>query len=255
MCLVAVSSLTSLMLNLEDRPLLSSPPVSLPLQVAAAALRGLGPRLVEADLSDVIAGRPEAEALAVLSQVKRWASPPRSRPLLMLRARRPRWTSLRRSGGLASHSRPHLLRASAFPPPAPPSPPFLPQLCASLPVSSLQCLDLSDNALGEKGIRAVGATLATLTAIRTLRFQNNGISAQVRTLAHALARAPPSFFLCGPRLLTEAVPLPAPSLATCLVSPFVDRADDRLPPPSTSSSARAAHPPPPPSPRCTSSTT
>jgi len=37
-------------------------------------------------------------------------------------------------------------------------------------------LDLSDNALGEKGVRAVAAALRSQPAVRSLAFQNDGIS-------------------------------------------------------------------------------
>lgn len=72
------------------------------LLLAAAALSNIKGSLQEADLSDIIAGRPEEEALAALNII-----------------------------------------------------------CGSLASAQLQKLNLSDNALGEKGIRACASALTT----------------------------------------------------------------------------------------------
>ncbi|GIL87980.1 hypothetical protein Vretimale_6356 [Volvox reticuliferus] len=86
--------------------------------VASRAIEALSHLLMEADISDVIAGRPEDEALDVL-----------------------RVLSLALSGA--------------------------PRLTA---------LNLSDNALGEKGIRACEAVLAGKAALESLSLQNVGLS-------------------------------------------------------------------------------
>eukprot|EP00245_Coleochaete_scutata_P007603 TRINITY_DN23085_c0_g1_i1.p1 TRINITY_DN23085_c0_g1~~TRINITY_DN23085_c0_g1_i1.p1 ORF type:complete len:551 (+),score=153.55 TRINITY_DN23085_c0_g1_i1:74-1726(+) len=87
--------------------------------VAAAALRAVKEQLVDADLSDIIAGRPEGEALEVLEEI-----------------------------------------------------------CSALEGSNLRSLNLSDNALGEKGVRACGAALRGQTSLEHLYFCNNGISVE-----------------------------------------------------------------------------
>jgi hypothetical protein len=49
-------------------------------------------------------------------------------------------------------------------------------VCAGLSGCKLHSLDLSDNALGEKGVRAVAGALQSQPAVRSLSFQNDGIS-------------------------------------------------------------------------------
>ena len=101
-------------------------------QVAERVLRSLrGVR--EADLSDIIAGRPEEEALKVLVLV-----------------------------------------------------------CGALSHCELEVLDLSDNALGEKGVRALSAALSGWAPrLREIRFRNNGLSAlSMKLLCEALGSAP-----------------------------------------------------------------
>jgi Ran GTPase-activating protein 1 len=83
---------------------------------AARALQQL-PALSRADLSDIIAGRPEAEALEVLRTI-----------------------------------------------------------VGALPAGSLTALDLSENALGEKGVRALADTLRGFQQLREAKFMNNGLS-------------------------------------------------------------------------------
>lgn len=51
-----------------------------------------------------------------------------------------------------------------------------PQVCAGLSGCTLHSLDLSDNALGEKGVRAVAGALQSQPAVKSLAFQNDGIS-------------------------------------------------------------------------------
>ena len=90
--------------------------------VIAAFLRPLAPGISRADLSDVIAGRPEDEALRVLAE-----------------------------------------------------------LCGALSASDLEEVDLSDNALGTKGIEACRPVLAgrgTATHLRSVSLCNNGLSSQ-----------------------------------------------------------------------------
>jgi large subunit ribosomal protein L31/Ran GTPase-activating protein 1 len=86
-------------------------------EVAAAAIRNVAHTLRDADLSDIIAGRPEDEALAALRII---------------------------AGALQS--------------------------------ARLRHLNLSDNALGEKGIRAAAAAFAHQEALESLAFQNVGCS-------------------------------------------------------------------------------
>lgn len=76
--------------------------------------------LREADLSDIIAGRMEDEALEVLGVI---------------------------CGTLLKHK------------------------------STLRVLDLSDNALGEKGVRKLEPVISQLTLLQEIRFKNNGLSA------------------------------------------------------------------------------
>ena len=77
----------------------------------------MAPTLTHANLADIIAGRPEDEALASLRTL---------------------------AGALAG--------------------------------AALHDLDLSDNALGEKGVRAFGAALAAQTGLRSLALLNVGAS-------------------------------------------------------------------------------
>lgn len=85
--------------------------------VAARAIRNVSSTLVDADLSDIIAGRPEVEALAALRTI-----------------------------------------------------------CDALGACRLVALDLSDNALGEKGIRAAAAAFAEQEGLQRLAFRNVGCS-------------------------------------------------------------------------------
>eukprot|EP00514_Thraustochytrium_sp_LLF1b_P013320 CAMPEP_0184540744 /NCGR_PEP_ID=MMETSP0199_2-20130426/902_1 /TAXON_ID=1112570 /ORGANISM="Thraustochytrium sp., Strain LLF1b" /LENGTH=444 /DNA_ID=CAMNT_0026934395 /DNA_START=49 /DNA_END=1383 /DNA_ORIENTATION=+ len=85
-------------------------------QVAAKVLEGLS-KVVIADMSDIIAGRPEAEALEVLKV-----------------------------------------------------------MCGVLPASTLKFIDLSENALGEKGIRALESVLTSFKSLEGIAFMNNGLS-------------------------------------------------------------------------------
>lgn len=98
--------------------------------VAAQAFTAVKASLREVDLSDVLAGRPEAEALEAL--------------------------------GI---------------------------MCAALTADNgvtLDALDLSDNALGEKGVRAAGAALQGQTHLRHLALQNDGISEHAAAALHEL---------------------------------------------------------------------
>eukprot|EP00898_Chlorokybus_atmophyticus_P007594 jgi/Chlat1/7836/Chrsp66S09173 len=85
--------------------------------IAGKALSAAQGQLMDVDLSDIIAGRPEEEALASLRTI-----------------------------------------------------------CEGLRGSQLAALDLSDNALGEKGVRACQAAIEGQTALQSLSFCNNGIS-------------------------------------------------------------------------------
>lgn len=49
-------------------------------------------------------------------------------------------------------------------------------LCNSLPKESLKVLDLSENALGEKGIRRLESCLRSLSCLEEISFYNNGLS-------------------------------------------------------------------------------
>lgn len=86
-------------------------------KVAAKILESLRGQLVRVDLADIVAGRSEDEALAVMSIFS-----------------------------------------------------------AALEGCNLQSLNLSDNALGEKGVRAFSALLKSQSALEELYFMNNGIS-------------------------------------------------------------------------------
>lgn len=86
-------------------------------RVAAPILSSLKGQLTEVDLSDFIAGRPEAEALEVMSMFS-----------------------------------------------------------AALSGSELRCLDLSNNALGEKGVRAFDRLLSSQNNLEELYLMNDGIS-------------------------------------------------------------------------------
>lgn len=86
-------------------------------KVAADALQALKAQLVHLNLSDIVASRPEEEALAVMSIFSR-----------------------------------------------------------ALQGCKLKSLDLSDNALGEKGVRAFSELLKTQFSLEELYFKNNGIS-------------------------------------------------------------------------------
>ncbi|KAK9822823.1 hypothetical protein WJX81_005289 [Elliptochloris bilobata] len=99
--------------------------------VAADAIANCAASLTHADLSDVIAGRPEAEALDALRIL---------------------------SNALAQ--------------------------------ARLKVLDLSDNALGEKGVRACAAALSNQAGLERLAFQNVGCSiAACRAIAELLTDA------------------------------------------------------------------
>lgn len=87
-------------------------------EVAARALSALKDRLVDVNLADIVAGRPEAEALTAMTTIS-----------------------------------------------------------TALEGSTLKSLNLSDNALGEKGVRAFSALLSSQRSLEALYFMNNGISA------------------------------------------------------------------------------
>mmetsp|Transcript_1875 Transcript_1875/g.4286 ORF Transcript_1875/g.4286 Transcript_1875/m.4286 type:complete len:424 (+) Transcript_1875:625-1896(+) len=84
--------------------------------VAAEILREMK-QLVHADMADIIAGRPEAEALEVLKE-----------------------------------------------------------MCGALPATQIRTLDLSENALGEKGIRALSDVLKAMESLEEIKFMNDGLS-------------------------------------------------------------------------------
>ena len=86
-------------------------------EVAARAIRNVSGSLIDADMSDVIAGRPEDEALASLRI-----------------------------------------------------------MCEALSTCKLRHLNLSDNALGEKGIRACSAAFENQDLLESIAFQNVGCS-------------------------------------------------------------------------------
>ncbi|GAQ91326.1 Ran GTPase-activating protein [Klebsormidium nitens] len=100
-------------------------------QVVAAALAASKAQLTEADLSDIIAGQEEKEALRVLEII---------------------------TGALIG--------------------------------SKLQSLNLSDNALGEKGVRAAKAIFENQSSLQHLYFCNNGISPEAAAAIHELLAAP-----------------------------------------------------------------
>ncbi|KAJ7528325.1 hypothetical protein O6H91_16G094800 [Diphasiastrum complanatum] len=91
-------------------------------EVAAEFLSEIKETLIEADLSDIVAGRHEDEALKVMRI-----------------------------------------------------------LSAALEGSNLRVLNLSDNALGEKGVRAFSTLLQSQQALQQLYFKNNGISVEAAT--------------------------------------------------------------------------
>lgn len=86
-------------------------------EVAARALSALKDRLVDVNLADIVAGRPEVEALNAMTTIS-----------------------------------------------------------SALEGSKLKSLNLSDNALGEKGVRAFSALLSSQDSLEALYFMNNGIS-------------------------------------------------------------------------------
>jgi len=86
-------------------------------EVAARAIRNVSSTLIDADMSDIIAGRPEDEALAALRIIS-----------------------------------------------------------DALSTARLRHLNLSDNALGEKGIRAFAASFQHQHALESIAFQNIGCS-------------------------------------------------------------------------------
>ena len=86
-------------------------------EVAAQAIRNVSATLIDADMSDIIAGRPENEALAALRIISE-----------------------------------------------------------ALSTARLLHLNLSDNALGEKGIRACAAAFQGQTTLESIAFQNVGCS-------------------------------------------------------------------------------
>ncbi|KAG0624418.1 hypothetical protein M758_3G246100 [Ceratodon purpureus] len=86
-------------------------------EVAARALSALKDRLVDVNLADIVAGRPEVEALNAMTTIS-----------------------------------------------------------SALEGSKLKSLNLSDNALGEKGVRAFSALLGSQDSLEALYFMNNGIS-------------------------------------------------------------------------------
>lgn len=86
-------------------------------EVAARALSALKNKLVDLNLADIVAGRPEVEALNAMTIIS-----------------------------------------------------------SALEGSKLKSLNLSDNALGEKGIRAFSALLSSQDSLEALYFMNNGIS-------------------------------------------------------------------------------
>ncbi|XP_061991535.1 RAN GTPase-activating protein 2 [Rosa rugosa] len=96
-------------------------------RVAEPILVSLKNQLKEVDLSDFIAGRPEAEALEVISI-----------------------------------------------------------FAAALEGSALRFLDLSNNALGEKGVRAFGALLKSQSCLEELYLMNDGISEEAAQAVHEL---------------------------------------------------------------------
>jgi len=100
-------------------------------EVAATALANNAATLKDADLSDVIAGRPEAEALIALKKV-----------------------------------------------------------LDGLMTAKLDSLDLSDNALGEKGVRAAGDLLKAQPGLKSLTFCNDGISKEAAAAIAEILPAP-----------------------------------------------------------------
>jgi Ran GTPase-activating protein 1 len=99
-------------------------------EVAAHALEAKKENFVNVNLSDIVAGQPEADALQVMEIFS-----------------------------------------------------------SALEGSNLQSLNLSDNALGEKGVRAFSALLKSQSSLKALYFMNNGISEEA---AHAIRELLPS---------------------------------------------------------------
>ena len=61
----------------------------------------------------------------------------------------------------------------------------------------LRAIDLSDNALGEKGVRACDAILLKKKCLQQLWFNNNGISAECAAVIAEIVSSPPAD-LCIP---------------------------------------------------------
>ena len=101
-------------------------------KVVTKAFANIASTLTEVDLSDIIAGRPEDEALKAMQIITEAT------------------------------------------------------LCAKI-----TAVDVSDNGLGEKGVRACAAMLQQQTGIESLSFQNNGISEQAAAAIPELLQAPP----------------------------------------------------------------
>lgn len=99
-------------------------------EVAARALSAAKDKLVDVNLADIVAGRPEAEALKAMTTIS-----------------------------------------------------------SALEGSKLKSLNLSDNALGEKGVRAFSALLSSQSSLQALYFMNNGISEEA---ARAISELLPS---------------------------------------------------------------
>ena len=102
-------------------------------KVVTKAFANIASTLKEVDLSDIIAGRPEDEALKAMQIITEAT------------------------------------------------------LCANI-----TSVDLSDNAFGEKGVRACSAMLQKQTGIESLAFQNNGISEQAAAAILELLASPES---------------------------------------------------------------
>lgn len=102
-------------------------------KVVTKAFANIASTLTEVDLSDIIAGRPEDEALKAMQIITEAT------------------------------------------------------LCAKI-----TAVDVSDNAFGEKGVRACAAMLQQQTGIESLSFQNNGISEQAAAAILELLASPQS---------------------------------------------------------------
>ena len=62
-------------------------------------------------------------------------------------------------------------------------------MCEGLSVCKLKEVDLSDNAFGEKGVRACAKLLQSQSTLEGISFLNNGISEQAaRAISELLAR-------------------------------------------------------------------